>query len=283
MMEILIGILVLLALVALFIKFSVTIVPQGYNYVIEYFGEYQKTFKPGLNFIIPLVEKVSARVTTKDIVLDVPGQEVITKDNAVIIANAVSFITITDPSKAVYGVTNYEVAVKNLVQTTLRSIIGEMELDEALSSRELIKTKLKNGIADDIIDWGITMKNVEIQDIKPSHSMQNAMEEQAAAVRSKRAAITAAEGNKQAQILEAEGRKEAAKMDAEAQVTLSKSAQEAIENISKAVGNNELPAMFMIGEKYIKALEKFSASENGKTIILPADILGGIKGMLGKS
>jgi len=294
MNEVLIFLGILVLFVAFVIYKGIVIVPQGFNYVVEYFGRYNKTLKPGLNLIIPFVQKVSFKVTTKDIVLDIPGQEVITKDNAVIIANAVSFISINEPSKAVYGVTNYEVALKNLVQTTLRSIIGEMELDDALSSREQIKTKLKEGISDDIVDWGLTLKNVEIQDIKPSSSMQDSMEEQAAAVRSKRAAITTAEGEKQAaittaegakraQILEAEGRMAAAEKDAAAQITLSESASTALKNIANGVGDKQLPAMYILGEKYIGALEKLSETENGKFVVMPSDITSSLAGLLGGS
>jgi regulator of protease activity HflC (stomatin/prohibitin superfamily) len=132
--------------------------------VVQRLGKYHSTLRPGLNIIIPYVDQVAYKVTTKDIVLDIPSQEVITKDNAVIVANAVAYINIISPEKAVYGVENYSLAIQTLVQTTLRSIVGEMALDDALSSRDLIKTKLKSSISDDIADWGITLKTVEIQD-----------------------------------------------------------------------------------------------------------------------
>jgi regulator of protease activity HflC (stomatin/prohibitin superfamily) len=160
---------------------------------------------------------VAYKVTTKDIVLDIPSQEVITRDNAVIIANAVAYINIISPEKAVYGVEDYRLAIQNLVQTSLRSIVGEMDLDDALSSRDQIKAKLKEAISDDISDWGITLKTVEIQDINPSQTMQKAMEEQAAAERERRATVTRAEGEKAAAILEADGRLEASKRDATGQ------------------------------------------------------------------
>ncbi|WP_164488826.1 paraslipin, partial [Salmonella enterica] len=148
------------------------------------------------------------KVTTKDIVLDIPSQEVITRDNAVLLMNAVAYINITTPVNAVYGIENYTWAIQNLVQTSLRSIVGEMDLDDALSSRDHIKAKLKAAISDDISDWGITLKTVEIQDIQPSSTMQAAMEAQAAAKRQRRATVTKADGEKQAAILEADGRLE---------------------------------------------------------------------------
>ena len=168
-------------LVFVTILMGVRLVPQGFKYVVQRLGKYHATLAPGLNIIIPYIDSVAYKVTTKDIVLDIPSQEVITKDNAVIIANAVAYINIVSPEKAVYGVENYIVAIQTLVQTSLRSIIGEMDLDEALSNRDQIKAKLKEAISDDIADWGITLKTVEIQDINPSQTMQQAMEEQAAA------------------------------------------------------------------------------------------------------
>ena len=171
---------------------GVKLVPQGSKWVVQRLGKYHSTLNPGLNLLIPFVDNVAYRVTTKDIVLDIPSQEVITRDNAVIIANAVAYINILMPEKAVYGVENYSFAIQNLVQTSLRSIIGELDLDQALSSRDQIKAKLKAMISDDIADWGITLKTVEIQDINPSDTMQAAMEEQAAAERQRRATVTRA-------------------------------------------------------------------------------------------
>jgi len=261
---------------------GVRLVPQGYQWVVQRLGKYQQTIKPGLNIIIPYIDIVAYKVTTKDIVLDIPSQEVITKDNAVIIVNAVAYINIVSPEKAVYGVEDYILAIQTLVQTTLRSIIGEMDLDDALSSRDLIKTKLKSMIADDIADWGITLKTVEIQDINPSGTMQHAMEEQAAAERARRATVTRAGGEKEAQILEAEGRLEASRRDAEAQVVLAKASQTAITMVTEAIGENEMPVVYLLGEKYIGALQDLSESDNSKTVILPADFPAAIKGLMGK-
>jgi regulator of protease activity HflC (stomatin/prohibitin superfamily) len=278
----------LYVVVALFVLVLVTLakgvrlVPQGYKWVVQRLGKYHTTLGPGLNILIPYIDSVAYKVTTKDIVLDIPTQEVITRDNAVILANAVAYINILSPEKAVYGVENYEIAIQTLVQTTLRSIIGEMDLDDALSSRDKIKVNLKNSISDDISDWGITLKTVEIQDINPSGTMQKAMEEQAAAERARRATVTRADGDKQAAILESEGRLEAAKRDAEAQVVLAKASQKAIEMVTQAIGSQELPVVYLLGEKYVKSLQDVAKSANGKLVVFPADIPSAIKGMMGR-
>ena len=262
---------------------GVRIVAQGEEWIIERLGKYHRTLVPGLSIIIPYLDKVAYKVITKDIILDVPEQEVITRDNAVIITNAIAFIKVTDPIKAVYGVVDFAEAIRNLVQTTLRSITGEMDLDQALSSREKIKLRLKESISDEAIDWGLTIKSVEIQDIKPSESMVKSMELQAAAERERKAVVTKAEGEKQAMILEAEGRLESAKRDAVAQVTLADSASQAIQKVTSAVGDRDTPMLFLLGEKYIQALDKLAASGNSKIVLLPADLQEAVRGMLGKA
>ena len=270
-----------LFIVAMTIAKGVRLVPQGYKWVVQRLGKYHKTLQPGLNILIPFIDNVAYKVTTKDIVLDIPSQEVITRDNAVIVANAVAYINIVAPEKAVYGVENYVIAIQTLVQTSLRSIIGEMDLDSALSSRDLIKSKLKGMISDDIADWGIVLKTVEIQDINPSGTMQHAMEEQAAAERARRATVTRAEGEKEAQILEADGRLEASRRDAQAQVILAEASKRSIQMVTEAIGDNELPVVYLLGEKYVASLEEIAQSDNSKTIVLPADIPAAIKGMMG--
>lgn len=273
-----IGGLIVLGIVTLFM--GVKIVPQGSKFVVQRLGKFHTTLSPGLSIIIPYVDSVAYKVTTKDIVLDIPSQEVITRDNAVIIANAVAYINILNPEKAVYGVENYIIAIQNLVQTSLRSIIGEMALDDALSSRDQIKSKLKGSISDDISDWGITLKTVEIQDIKPSVTMQDAMEEQAAAERQRRATVTRAEGEKEAAILEADGRLEASKRDAKAKVVLAEASKEAIERITGAIQDKELPVMYLLGERYVDSMRDMANSDNAKTIVIPADIPAAVRGIL---
>ncbi|WP_373030413.1 SPFH domain-containing protein [Sulfurovum sp.] len=260
---------------------GINIVPQGEEWIVERLGKFSRTLSPGLNIIVPYIEAIRQRITTRDIILDIPQQEVITRDNAVILTNAVTFIRVTNPRDALYGIEDFRLAIQQLVMTTLRSILGEMTLDEALSNREIIKTRLKDQIVDDVADWGVTVKSVEIQDIAPSQSMQASMERQAAAERERRAIETTAEGNKNAAILEADGKLEAAKREAQAQIALANASAEAIRVISDNIQDKELPAMFLLGDRYINSLEQISKSDNSKFVIYPADLQGAIKGMLG--
>ena len=257
-------------------------VPQGNKWVVQRLGKYHCSLNPGLNFLVPYIDSVAYKVTTKDIVLNIPSQEVITRDNAVIMTNAVAYINIVSPEKAVYGVEDYELAIQTLVQTSLRSIIGEMSLDDALSSRDHIKAKLKTAISNDIADWGITLKTVEIQDINPSGTMQEAMEEQAAAERARRATVTRADGDKEAAILQAEGKLEASRREAEAQVLLAEASQKSITLVTEAIGDRETPLIYLLGEKYIASLQNLSDSDNSKFVVFPADIPAAIKGLMGR-
>jgi len=251
------GTIFLLALITL-IK-AIKLVPQGSQWVVERLGKYKEpALKPGLNIIVPYIDRVAFKATTKDIVLEIPSQEVITRDNVVIIANAVAYINILTPKLAVYGVEDYELAIRTLVQTSLRSIVGEMTLDDALSSRDEIKAKLKLSISDDIADWGITLKTVEIQDIQPSGTMQSAMEEQAAAERQRRATVTRADGK----------------------VVLAEATKSALTKVNEAIQDRELPAMYLLGEKYIEAVRDMSNSENSKLVVLPADIPAAVRGIM---
>ena len=259
---------------------GIRLVPQGSKWVVQRLGKYNGSLNPGLNLIISYIDDVSFKITTKDIVLDIPSQEVITLDNVVIIANAVAYINIVSPEKAVYGVEDYELAIRTLVQTSLRSIVGEMALDDALSSRDQIKAKLKTSISDDIADWGITLKTVEIQDINPSGTMQQAMEEQAAAERQRRATVTRADGEETAAILEADGRLEASRRDAEAQVVLAEATKSALSKVNEAIQDKELPAMYLLGEQYIDAMKTMSNSSNAKLVVLPADLPAAVRGIM---
>ncbi|WP_153110177.1 SPFH domain-containing protein [Propionivibrio limicola] len=273
---------VFLAFVVLTIAKGVRIVPQGEEWIVQRLGKYRVTLLPGLRFIIPYFDTVSYKVTTKDIILDVQEQEVITRDNAVIVVNAIAFIKVTDPVKAVYGVEDYAEAIRNMIMTTLRSIVGEMELDHALSSRDMIKARLKAGVADEALDWGLTVKSVEIQDIKPSESMQRAMEMQASAERERKAMVTRAEGEKQSMILSAEARLESAKRDAEAQIMLADASSQAITKVTSSFGENELPMLYLLGEKYIASMGKLAESDNAKIVLLPADLQNTLRGLFQK-
>ena len=275
--------LAILIFVVVTIAKGVRLVPQGEEWIVERLGKYLGTLRPGLNILIPYLDNVSYKLVTKDIILDVQEQEVITRDNAVILTNAIAFVKVTDPVKAVYGVTDFSEAIRNLIMTTLRSIVGEMELDEALSSRDKIKARLRESIADEAVDWGLTVKSVEIQDIKPSQSMQRAMELQAAAERERKAMVTKAEGEKQAAILEAEARLEAAKRDANAQVMLAEASAESIRRVSSSIGDQTTPMLYLLGEKYISAMKKLSESGNAKVVVLPADLQETLRGLVGKA
>ena len=274
-------VLAILVFVVVTIAKGVRIVPQGEEWIVERLGKYYGTLKPGLNIIIPYLDKVAYKLVTKDIILDVQEQEVITRDNAVILTNAIAFLKVTDPVNAVYGVTDFSEAIRNMIMTTLRSIIGEMELDEALSSRDKIKARLREMIADEAVDWGLTVKSVEIQDIKPSSSMQKAMEQQASAERERKAVVTRAEGAKQAAILEAEARLESSKRDANAQVMLAEASAESIRRVTAAIGTETAPMLFLLGEKYIASLERMGSAENAKVVVLPADLQEAVRGLIG--
>jgi len=261
---------------------GIRIVPQGEEWIIERLGKYNETFMPGLNLMIPYIDNVSQKVVTKDVLLDVQEQEVITKDNAVILTNAIAFVKVTDPVKAVYGVVDFSDAIRYLIMTTLRSIVGEMELDQALSSRDQIKARLRESIADEVLDWGLTVRSVEIQDIKPSPTMQRAMELQASAERERKATVTKAEGDKQAAILQAEARLESSRRDAEAQILLADASAQAIDKVMKASAGADTSLAYLLGEKYIKAMTQMASSQNSKMVVLPADIQETVRGLMGK-
>ncbi len=260
---------------------GIRIIPQGEEWVVERLGKFAGVLEPGLHVINPIFSSISYKVTTKDIILDVPEQEVITRDNAVILANAVAFIKVTNIERAVYGIENFREGMRNMVQTSLRSIIGGMDLNQALTSRDRIKAELKENISDEASDWGLTVKSVEIQDIKPSANMQHAMEQQASAERERVAVVTRAEGDKQSLILNAEARLEAARKDAEAQMVAAKASAESIKFITEAVKENNSSAMFLLGDRYITALQKMSSSENSKIVVMPGDLVGAVKSLVG--
>jgi len=279
----LVVVIVILVFVAVTLAKGIRIVPQGEEWIVQRLGKYHSTLLPGLRLIIPYLDNVAYKLVTKDIILDVQKQEVITRDNAVIVTNAIAFIKITDPVKAVYGVVNFGEAIRNLIMTTLRSIIGEMDLDAALSSRDKIKARLRESIADEVLDWGLSVKSVELQDISPSQSMQRAMEAQASAERERKATVTKAEGAKQAAILQADARLESARRDAEAQVTLAEASAQAIRRVADALGGQDAPMRYLLGEKYLTAMQGLAASANAKTIVLPADLQEAIKGMFARN
>ncbi len=275
--------LIILLLLIIFLSLTVNIIPQGEVWVIERLGKFHRISKPGIRIILfhPFYERIRKKVSTKDQIIDVPNLDVITKDNVMITMNAVAFIKVTNPFDAVYGIVDYQKAILNLVKTSLRAIVGNMKLDEALSSREKIKGTLKHKIIDDVVSWGVTIRTVEIVDLLPSPSMQKAMEKQATAERERRALEIKANGEKMAKILEAEGELEVAKKNAEAQKILAQSSAFAIEKIKEISKgeSEEMPLNFLLGEKYLDTLKNLSNSENSKFVVYPADLQNAIKGL----
>lgn len=286
--------IVLLILVIFTIKKGVYFVPQGYHYVIERLGKYVGTFDPGLHLMIPYIYNVSAKVSMKEQVLDVPSQEVITKDNAMVTANGVVFYQVIEASKAVYEVNNLEYAVLNLTQTNIRTVMGSMDLDELLSKRDQINAQLLNVVDEATSPWGIKVTRIEIKDIDPPADLVDAMARQMKAEREKRAnileaeglkqaAILKASGEKEAAILEADGEKEAAFREAEARERLAKAEARATAMLSQAVEEGNAQAInYFIAQKYVEAMGKFADSSNQKLMVLPMEVtnlMGSIGGI----
>jgi regulator of protease activity HflC (stomatin/prohibitin superfamily) len=273
---------------------GVRIVPQAENWVIERLGKYVKTLNPGLNLINPLFSKVSKKVDVRERVLDMPKQGIITSDNAIVEVDGVVYFKIMDPYKSYYGIQNLEFAIMNLAQTTLRSIMGKLTLDESLSSREKINNELLVVLDDATDAWGTKITRVELKDIAPPSELAKAMALQLRAERERRARVLEAEakkeaaekeaeGVKRAQILEAEARKESAFRDAEARERLAEAEANAIrmvsETLSKSGGD---PLTYLIGQEYVKGLVKLGESPNSKFVVLPTDIVDSVKGLFGK-
>jgi regulator of protease activity HflC (stomatin/prohibitin superfamily) len=270
----------LVGLILYLVFTGIRIVPQGEVWIVERLGRYHKTLQPGLNLLVPFIDTIRAKMTTRDIILDTEQQEVITQDNAVVLADAVAFFRITDPYKALYEVEDYRAAIKEVIMTNLRAIIGGMSLDEALSNRQAITERIKEATINEVADWGVTLKSVEIQEITPSKSMQQAMERQAAAERERRAMEIEAMGKKQAMVLEAEGKLEAAKREAEAQKVLAEASATAIEDIAHSIDKDSFAPLFLLGDRYMDVLKDLAKSENAKYVVYPADLQRAIQGFL---
>lgn len=261
-------------------------VPQGYAYTVERFGRYYKTLTPGLGLIIPYIDRIGHKINMMEQVLDVPSQEVITKDNATVKADGVVFFQVLDAPRASYEVSNLEVALLNLVMTNIRTVMGSMDLDELLSHRDEINTRLLNVVDVAAAPWGLKTTRIEIKDIEPPRNLVDAMARQMKAEREKRAAVLEAEGLAQAEILraegrkkslvlDAEGRKEAAFRDAEARERQAQAEAASTEMVNKAVAGGSTAALnYFIAEKYVKALERLSSAPNQKVLILPMEAAG---------
>ena len=291
-MEPFVAVVVLLAIVI--IAKGVKAVPQGMEYTIERFGRYTRTLHPGLNFIVPIVDSVGAKINMMETVLDVPSQEVITKDNALVKVDGVVFYQVLDSAKAAYEVRHLENAILNLTMTNLRTVMGSMTLDELLSERDQINARLLTIVDDATAPWGIKVTRIEIKDIAPPRDLVDSMARQMKAERDKRAtvleaqgareaAILRAEGEKQAAVLEAEGRKEAAFRDAEARERAAEAEARATQMVSDAINQGNVQAVnYFVAQKYIESLKEFARSPNQKTIFMPVEttgVMGSIAGI----
>lgn len=292
-MDISLLLLVLIVVIA-YLFASIKIVRQGYEYTIEYFGRFTSIARPGFNFFPAFLYRVGRKVNMMEQVLDIPGQEIITKDNAMISTDGVVFFQVLDAAKAAYEVNDLFNAILNLVTTNLRTVMGSMDLDETLSKRDEINARLLTVIDDATSPWGIKITRVEIKDIRPPQDIVNAMARQMKAEREKRANILDAEGaraseilrsegEKQGQILQAEGRREAAFRDAEAREREAEAEAKATKMVSEAIASGNAQAInYFIAQDYVKAVEKFATSPNAKTILFPVEAtqligtLGGI-------
>jgi regulator of protease activity HflC (stomatin/prohibitin superfamily) len=285
---------ILLVLAIVFLMMGIRVVRQGYVYTIERFGRYTHAAHPGFNFIFPFVDRVGRKVNMMEQVLDIPGQEIITKDNAMVGVDAVVFFQVLDAAKAAYEISDLYLSIMQITTTNLRTVMGSMDLDETLSKRDEINARLLNVVDHATSPWGVKLTRVEVKDIRPPKDISDAMARQMKAEREKRAQILEAEGSraseilraegeKQGQILQAEGRREAAFRDAEAREREAEAEAKATQMVSAAIAASGSQAInYFVAQKYVEAISQFATSPNAKTILFPVEAtaligtLGGI-------
>ncbi|MEX0344210.1 MAG: SPFH domain-containing protein [Rhizobiaceae bacterium] len=276
-------VVVLVLLVLLLLLTGVRTVSQGYNYTVERFGRYTRTLEPGLNIIVPFIDRIGHKMNMMEQVLDVPTQEVITKDNATVAVDGVAFFQVLNAAQAAYQVSGLQNAILNLTMTNIRTVMGSMDLDELLSNRDAINERLLQVVDEAANPWGIKMTRVEIKDINPPKDLVDSMARQMKAEREKRAEILEAEGLKRAQVLEAEGRKEAAFLDAEARERLAEAEAKATVMVSDAIASGDVQAVnYFVAQKYTEALSTIGSAPNQKIVLMPMEassLIGSLGGI----